>query len=267
MDIRERIFRGILSQKIVAYLESREKGVISGLEEACAKAREAGVLAKAIVKEGEWVEKGARLLELEGPLLQVDKLEDFLIGMVAKFSGVATAARRAVTMADGHFEVVCGAWKKMPIQIKEPLRKAIAVGGVKIRICQHPFIYLDKNYVRIFGGVKAALKAVRELQGKKVIQIRGETDSVSSEALEAVEGGASIIMVDTGKVEDLRAVSQSLRANKKRENVLLAFAGGISIEDIKSFQKVDVDILDIGRAIIDAPLLDISFEVLSEGRR
>ena len=33
------------------------------------------------------------------------------------------------------------------------------------------------------------------------------------------------------------------------------------LEDIEDLKRVDVDILDIGRQIVDAPLLDIRLEV------
>jgi nicotinate-nucleotide pyrophosphorylase len=37
------------------------------------------------------------------------------------------------------------------------------------------------------------------------------------------------------------------------------------MEDIPKLREKDVDIIDIGRAILDAPMLDISFDVQFSG--
>jgi nicotinate-nucleotide pyrophosphorylase (carboxylating) len=42
----------------------------------------------------------------------------------------------------------------------------------------------------------------------------------------------------------------------------LAFGGGIKLEDIPALVKKGVDILDIGSAILDAPWLDLSYDVV-----
>lgn len=40
-------------------------------------------------------------------------------------------------------------------------------GGVSVRMCDEPMIYLDKNYVAIFGGVQKALIAVAGINDRK----------------------------------------------------------------------------------------------------
>lgn len=76
-------------------------------------------------------------------------------------------------------------------------------------------IYLDKNYVAIFGGVQKALIAVAGINDrKKVIQVKGryENGNIVREALTALYSGADTIYVDSGKIEDLKAVSEALRS-------------------------------------------------------
>jgi nicotinate-nucleotide pyrophosphorylase (carboxylating) len=121
---------------------------------------------------------------------------------------------------------------------------------------------LDKNYVRMFGSVSDALLSAASFKDRiKVVQIRGETGEISDEAVEAARRGADIVMVDTGNTVDLRSVSEGLLAAGLRRKVKIAFGGSISIDDIPRFLNMDVDILDIGRAIIDAPMLDIGLDV------
>jgi len=191
--------------------------------------------------------------------------EDILIGIIAKASGVATAARKAVNVARGKTRVVCGAWKKMPIEIKDLLREAILIGGVGIRLVDKPFIYIDKNYVRMFGGIRQALEAVKYLYDRvKAVQVRGEFKDITEEALEALRYGADIIMVDTGNIKDLERVCKTLEKAGLRNNVQIAFGGNVKIEQVPEIAEKGADIVDIGKEIIDAPLLDLKLDVLRE---
>ena len=70
-----------------------------------------------------------------------------------------------------------------------------------------------------------------------------------------------ILFIDTGNVGDIDNVASRIRGVGRRDHVDIAFGGDIRIEDIEKLKSIDVDILDIGRAIIDAPLLDLKYEV------
>ena len=157
-----------------------------------------------------------------------------------------------------------GGWKKHPVLIKEMVREAVAAGGFGQRILDQPFLYLDKNYVRIFGGIGQTLRAVAADRAAKVIQVRGEFAPIAEEAREAIRNGASVVMVDTGSWEDLDKVLQVMKAGKPSSGVQTAFAGGIRIEDIPALVRKGVDILDIGAAILDAPWLELSYDVVKE---
>ena len=262
-DLRDLIFRDISDKRVEARIWSTQDGVVAGIGRVTGKARELGLSIDAHVRDGDEVKGGDTIATITGTPKQISVAEDVLIGLISKTSGIATAARRAVKLSEGRIRIVCGAWKKMPYAIKNEVREAIEAGGAEIRISSEPFIYLDKNYIRMFGGIKKALKAAKIFEDRiKVVQIKGETDLIWKEALEASCEGADIIMVDTGKIEDLKLVSEKLVDAGLRSSVELAFGGSINLEDIPKFLTLDVDILDIGRAIIDAPMLDIRLDVV-----
>jgi nicotinate-nucleotide pyrophosphorylase (carboxylating) len=150
----------------------------------------------------------------------------------------------------------------MPPETKWNVREAVAAGGAAFRVTDSPFLYLDKNFVRMLGGIEATLNAVAAMTDKeKCIQLKGEFAAIADEALTAAAAGAAILMVDTGRLDDVAAVNAALGAAGLRAGVKVAFAGGISMEDIPGLRDKGIDILDIGVAIIDAPLLDMKFEV------
>jgi nicotinate-nucleotide pyrophosphorylase (carboxylating) len=263
IDLRDIIFRNISDKRIEAKIWTTQNGIVAGISRMIKKAVKLGLSIEADIKDGDEINGGDTIATIIGTPKKISIAEDVLIGLISKTSGIATAARKAVKLSEGKIRIVSGAWKKMPYELKNEIREAIEIGGANIRISGAPFIYLDKNYIRMLGNIKKALEAVEIFEDRiKVIQLKGETDLIWKEALEAAYGGAGILMVDTGKIEDLKIVAEKLTDDGIRDSVELAFGGSINLEDIPKFLNLDVDILDIGRAVIDAPMLDIRLDVL-----
>ncbi|WP_035107526.1 nicotinate-nucleotide pyrophosphorylase [Desulfovirgula thermocuniculi] len=260
-DLRHAIFRGMEHRLFRAEVVATRAAVVAGLAEAVQEASSLGLEVRDPVREGEKVGAGQALFALVGPALALAVAEDRVLGWVGKASGVATAARLFRESLPVRLRVVCGGWKKLPLPWRPGLRRAAEVGGVATRILDVPFIYLDKNYIRMFGGLSGALRAVAALPGEKVIQLRGEWGEITGEAEEAVSNGAAVLMVDTGRVEDVARVASRLRELGRRQQVRLAFSGGITAGDLPVIAELDVDIIDVGRAVLDAPLVDLRFEV------
>jgi nicotinate-nucleotide pyrophosphorylase (carboxylating) len=261
-DIRETIFASIAGRKYQAEVIAEQDGIVTGTKRLLAALAEKGIQAELRLADGAPVKAGDCVVQLVGTPQQLAVAEEFVIGMLAKPSGIATAAHRAVSFAGDAIRVVCGAWKKMPPEIKGIVREAVAAGGAAFRISDQPFLYLDKNFVRMLGGIVATLRAVAPMKDKlKVIQLKGHYGDVAHEAVLAVEHGADILMIDTGSLPDAEAAHRALLAAGRRNQVKLAFAKGIRVEDIPDLRGRGIDILDIGVGIIDAPLLDMKLEV------
>ncbi|MGB9866513.1 MAG: nicotinate-nucleotide pyrophosphorylase [Bacillota bacterium] len=246
-------------------IKAREKGVLAGIEELRKAAEELGIELRWIGREGTRLEVGSKVLEGVGSAWQVARAEEELVGIIGKPSGVATEAAEMVALAGERARIVCGAWKKVPRDIRPLLRRAIAVGGAGIRLLDNePFIYLDKNYVRMFGSIREAVLSARQIPGRVIaVQIRGETGPLTEEVREAAYSGAGIIMVDTGQVQDLVLAEDYLRTNELRHAVRLAFGGSVSRVRVREVVEAGAEIIDVGRAIIDAPLLDFSLDVIA----
>lgn len=259
-DIREQIFASLASRRFKATVTTCQAGVISGVAAAAEEADRHGLVVEGAASEGAALDPGGEVLTLSGPAIAIARGEERLMGLMCKPSGIATAARQAVELAKaaGGVRVVSGAWKKMPPEWKGPVRQAVQSGGLASRILDEPFIYLDKNYVRMLGGIQPTLDAVQGLAGTKVIQVRGYEADIATETSLACRSGAGVIMVDTGRREDLTA---AVHVARKFPGVQVAFAGGIRLLDIPALAELGAHILDIGAAILDAPLLDLRFDV------
>ena len=264
-DVRDVIFQTIAQKTYCAELKAEKDGVLSGVEDAQRKAEELGVQWISSYQEGDWLEQGKPFARILAGPKEIAMAEEQLIGTLAKASGIATAARRAVEQAAGRVEIVSGSWKKMPPQLKTMVRRAIATGGASFRICEVPMLYIDKNFIRMLGSIPRALKAVEELKKPtKIIQIKGLFCPVEEETRQAVEGGAKILMVDTGSLDDLDRCRKTLESIGCREKVKIAFAGNVRIAQISELVARGVDILCIGKEIVDAGLLDMKLDVVGE---
>ncbi len=264
MDLREKIFESINDKRVTACIYTDMDGVLAGMERACDAAAALGLNVDYIASNGATVLAGDLIMQLEGAPMSVAMAEDQLIGLISKPSGIATAARRFVRAADGKIRVVCGSWKKMPLAIKEEIREAAATGGAHLRITDEPMVYLDKNYVEMFGGIRECLEAVSDIRDrKKAIQVRGRTGDIVREAQEAMFYGADIVFIDTGRIEDAAEVCRALRIQMDAAGTQTEFAygGGIRLEEMEKLTSLGLQVVDVGRAVIDAPLLDLRLEV------
>jgi nicotinate-nucleotide pyrophosphorylase (carboxylating) len=259
IDIRESIFASVKGRTFAATLTAMAPGVLAGISSANAHAECLGIHLTWHQTESACMIPGALIARVEGSAHALAIGEERLLGCLCKASGIATAARRAVVLAAGRIRVVSGSWKKMPPELKMLVRHAIAAGGMPSRITDGPFIYLDKNYVRMLGGITATLQAVQALDGVKVIQVRGEEAPVAQETRLACRAGAGVVMVDTGQRQD---AVEALTVAHEFPNVQVAFAGGVQLEQIPVLADLGLDILDIGVPIVDAPLLEIKLDAV-----
>jgi len=262
LELREFLFEPLKDKTFSFKITAKEAGILSGVGKLKELAAQIGLEVLAVAEEGEELVPGKAVLKAKGNAEMVAQAEELLLGAIGKPSGVATAAAAIVKQA-GQVKVVCGAWKKVSQAVKDELRQAALTGGAGQRISDKPFIYLDKNYIRMFGDVHTAVSRARSFDAERLIvaQIRGETQNIVEEARAAVGAGAGILMVDTGLRADLEAVKHVAEVEGWRENIQLAFAGGVVMEDLEKIVALKPEIIDVGRAILDAAMLDFSLDV------
>ncbi len=265
IDIRDEILRSVEGRNIVAAIIADDEGIVVETARAAQEARKLGLSMIHILDEGSPVRAGDEIARFGGNPMQVVAAEDVLIGVMSKTSGIATAARRFVQRAGERPLIVSGAWKKMPVSQKDAIRRAVVAGGAFFRMSFNSFVYLDKNYIKMLGGIKESLKAVAHLEDhEKVAQLKGRHEDIVSEAREAVQYDADILHVDTGQPDDVKIVVDELIRLGLREKVRIAYSGNVRLKDMDMLKTLDIDILDIGRQIVDAPLLDMRMEVIDE---
>jgi nicotinate-nucleotide pyrophosphorylase (carboxylating) len=212
-----------------------------------------------MVADGDPVVAGQPIIELIGEATRLGVAEDYVLGPLGFASGIATRAQTFRDAAPKGLSIACGGWKKLPVALKPLLRAGLAVSGILPRLVDGDFVYVGKNAVIMLGGVDQAIKAgVAIDHGPVAVQVKSVAEAVS-----AVRTGAGIIMVDTADLADLADVHAELERLGLRQTVRLAFGGGVRLQDLEPAANAGADAVDVGRAILDAPLLDLRMRVLS----
>ncbi|OBI51995.1 hypothetical protein [Mycobacterium sp. E796] len=247
-----------VSGRYRATVSATEPGIVAGLgnlEEMVAQ-HALGKL-KYLLCEGDEIGPGQPIIEITGSAVEIANAENLVLGPLGFAGGIATRCREIRARAPSGLHIACGGWKKLPAALKPLLRSGLDAGGVSPRLVPDDFVYIDKNTVRLLGGLAAAASAGRRLDhGDVALQVTSP-----AEALVAARAGANIIMDDTGSVDVLREIQTSLEAEGMRDQITLAFAGGVTVDDLPAIRAAGADVVDLGRAVLNAPLWDLHLEV------
>ena len=267
-DIRNLIFQKYADDWYIARITAERDGILSGVAQALAVAEELGITVMQHKAEGDLIAAGDVIFTIYGIPIQLAKAEDRMIGAVAAPSGVATAARRFCEAAGESVRVVCGSWKKLPEPLRDIYRQAVITGGCATRMLDEPMVYLDKNYVAMFGAIEDTLNAVNSAEElkerKKVVQVKGRTAGLAAECWEAARYGADVIYVDTGDLDDMAKV---LDAMEYMETVpQIAFGGNVTLDMMERIKSYPIAMVGVGKAIIDVPMIDMCMDVVPKQR-
>lgn len=241
-----------------AVVSAAEPGIVAGLD-ALSELVAEGQFGRfsAMQGNGDDVAAHTPIAQFTGTATQLAAAEDTVLGPLGYAGGIARRCRQIRASAPPGLRLVCGGWKKLPAPLKPLLREGLAVGGIAPRLVDDDFVYLDKNVVILSGGVKPAVSTARRLCGGRVaVQV-----TTVDEAITAVHAGAAIVMDDTGDVASLQRIDQALRERGMRERITLAFAGGVRADDLRLARRHGAEVVDLGRAILDAPLWDVRMVV------
>jgi nicotinate-nucleotide pyrophosphorylase (carboxylating) len=265
-DLDQDIYAGIANNTVKAAIIADAAGILSGVAAATTSAEEIGLELEKIREEGSEIAEGEEIALFAASPGQIEEAEQSLLGILAKPSGVATAARAFVKTAGKKPKVVCSAWRKMPPANRDAVRQAAITGGAD-DITEPPFLYLSANRIQMFGGIKESIESVSQVAAERtiVVQLKGRQASIINEALEAAQCGAGIVFIDTGLPLDFMEAAYELERAGLRKKVKIAFGSDLDLKEVRNIKKdkFGIEILDVGARIADAPLLDMHLEIIS----
>lgn len=203
------------------------------------------------VSEGELVEAGDVLCEIEGSARSLLTAERSALNFVQLLSAVATETRTYVDIVTGTNAHIHDTRKTLP-GLRRAQKYAVLVGGgCNQRMGLYDGILIKENHIMAAGSISAALHAAQSLAPSHVtIQIEVENLVELDEALAA---GAQSILLDNMSNADLReAVTRS------RGKAVLEASGGIELGTLRAIAETGVDRISVGKLTKDVAAVDLS---------
>ncbi len=239
-----------------AYYVAKDTGIVCGIEAAKRVFELVGgnVDFKILLKDGTKVKNGDIIAELEGSTLTLLKGERTALNLLQHMSGIATATNKCVELVSGTKASVTDTRKTLP-GLRALQKYAVTVGGGK----NHRFnlsdaAMLKDNHIDAYGGITAAVAALREKIGHTV-KIEVEVRTLD-ELKEALETKAEIIMLDNMSCEEM---AQAVKIAGGR--ALLEASGNVTTENIRSVAETGVDIISLGALTHSVRCFDISMKI------
>jgi nicotinate-nucleotide pyrophosphorylase (carboxylating) len=249
-----------VSPETAARAEILQKGagVVCGLPVVAAvfSALDHRVRVTPTVTEGSFEAGRRAVAQIDGPAAAILTGERTALNFLQRLSGVATASRRAAQLVAGTRARVIDTRKTTPgLRVLE--KYAVRVGGASNhRAGLDDGFLIKENHIRAAGGITPAVYAAqrRAAPGQVV-----EVEVTSLEELdEALEAGATLILLDNFSTEQMRAAVAQARGRARLEA-----SGGISLDNLADVARTGVDYVSLGALTHSAGVLDFSLEVIA----
>ncbi len=242
--------------KSSAYYVAKDTGVVCGIEVAKRVFDLAGgdVDFRILLPDGSKVKKGDIIAELEGSTLTLLKGERTALNLLQHMSGIATATNKCVELVEGTNASVTDTRKTLP-GLRALQKYAVTVGGGK----NHRFnlsdaAMLKDNHIDAYGGITAAVTALREKIGHTV-KIEVEVRTLD-ELREALANKVEIIMLDNMSCGEMKQAVEIAGGA-----ALLEASGNVTSENIRSVAETGVDIISLGALTHSVKCFDISMKI------
>jgi nicotinate-nucleotide pyrophosphorylase (carboxylating) len=241
-----------------AELVARAPGVVAGLWVAAAVFEFAAgtrrpVTFDAHVADGAAVARGAVLATVAGPTRALLTAERTALNLLCRISGVATHTRAWADALAGTKARVLDTRKTTPgLRILEKYAVR-AGGGTNKRMGLYDVAMIKDNHKIAAGGLVNAYQRVRAAFPDVPVQVEATT---VAEAVEAVEAGATFLLLDNMPPDLLREVVAAVG-----DRAELEATGGLTLDRVRAYAETGVDYLSVGALTHSSPILDIALDL------
>lgn len=242
-----------------AYVLVKSEGVIAGLDvaEKVFKMVDEAIEVRQLLREGDRVTHGARVMEVIGSSRSVLTAERTALNFLQRMSGVASKTAEFVKRVKGTQAKVLDTRKTTPgWRILE--KKAVkAGGGANHRMGLFDRAMVKDNHLVAEGRLDELQRAIMQLKADRPeVEIELEVDRLDQlEAFLKLEG-VDYILLDNMTNDELRKAV----AMRGHSSPRLEASGGVNLETIGEIARTGVEFISVGALTHSAVALDISLE-------
>jgi nicotinate-nucleotide pyrophosphorylase (carboxylating) len=211
-----------------------------------------------LLEDGARVKAGTKVVKVSGSIASILKAERVALNFLQRLSGIASDTNCYIERVEGLPVRIMDTRKTTP-GLRSLEKYAVRVGGGEnhrmnlgdgILIKDNHLATLRSQGMHIKGIVA---KARQNAPHRLPVEIEVRT---VSEALEAVEAGVDIIMLDNMNLEDMRKAVESIHGR-----ALIEASGGITLDNVRAVAETGVDFISIGALTHSARALDINLKL------
>lgn len=250
------------NKKIQGIIIAKEKGVVAGLEivSAVFKRLDPKLKLKYFKKDGGLVNKGQKILAIEGKARAILSGERVALNFLQHLSGIATSTFNFVKIVKSKKCRILDTRKTIPgLRVLEKYAVHIG-GGDNHRLNLNELIMLKDNHLVLSNGdVFQQIKIMR----KKFPGIKIEIEAAS---LKEVRSFAPLnieaILLDNMNLSVLKEAIKIIRSINPR--LLIEVSGNMDLNKVKKIGLLDIDFISIGKITHSAQALDLSLQLVKQ---
>ena len=205
-------------------------------------------------QDGEFIEKGALIAELQGPFGALLTGERTALNLLQHLSGVATRTAQFVERIKPYEAALLDTRKTTPgMRMLE--KEAVRIGGgLNHRMGLFDGILIKDNHIAACGGITHAIKKAQAARNP-LLKIEVEVCTIP-ELIEALDAGPDMIMLDNMSVDDIKKAVEIAGGG-----IPLEVSGNVTLENIEAVAQTGVTYISVGAVTHSARAVDISMEI------
>ncbi|MEZ2410268.1 carboxylating nicotinate-nucleotide diphosphorylase [Bosea sp. RCC_152_1] len=237
------------------YMNAREPMIVAGVEVAARvfQRYDPTLKVKLRVRDGDRVEKGAVLVEVEGAARSVLTAERTALNIAQRLSGIANETARYVAAIEGTKARLIDTRKTTPgLRMME--KHAVSCGGgLNHRLGLDNGVMVKDNHIAVCGSIAAAVARARK-KLPVLTKLEIECDNLG-QVHEAVAADVDVIMLDNMSIKDMVEAVAIIGGRAKVEA-----SGGIRIDTIRAIAETGVDYISTSKITQAAVAVDIGLD-------
>ena len=235
--------------------------VIAGLEEARTIFDICNCKSNALVKDGDIVKNGRKVMKIEGNTRSILKAERTALNLIMRMSGIATDTKKFVDIVRtvSNDIKITGTRKTAPGLRFFDKKSIVLGGGYAHRNSLDEMILIKDNHHAVTSSIRRSILKAKLKAGKNIMIECEVSDRKSS--VEAIKSGADIIMLDNFSPQEAQKTISYLKRSGLREKILVEISGGVNISNIKDYATALPDMISVGSLTHSSQSIDFSMEI------
>ena len=236
-------------------LNSRVEGIFCGKNvfESVFKILSPKVNVKFYMNDGDYINKGDKIADIEGPARYILLGERVALNYVQRMSGIATETNK-YQKAIGNYKAKIVDTRKTTPLFRAFEKYSVKIGGGSLhRFNLSDCAMIKDNHIKYAGSLTKAVEKLRQhISHAHKIEVECDTfDQVK----EAVSCGADIIMLDNMTLEQMKECVEYINGR-----AIVEASGNVNLSTVADIAATGVDIISSSAIVAKAPTLDLGFD-------